>query len=317
MNNNNIEITNQQTEETINTNTLTTNQKKQAIEDNVIQTINTYDNINTKHNTTKSNLTNDSFDKLILTLKDKIHKNKTPYKLTKHNNNTTHSNKNQHTPSLSSLSSVKMKQLISMIVPLEQCSSPQHSLHQQQQSTLTAHYNTYINNSSIQSTRPQYKVTPRTSLIKPKKETLQTQTLNHIIPLISNSFSPKFVTAQDKRYKIYYTSSKRKSHNEHTFHSITTRNTNIDDILTTNNSKRIKHNTIKQFNKDSLLKELESFDNKLFNSNTSNKNVQLNRKKRSETKLITSSDRNNHFYNCFNIKPQEQRIKFNRLKLNI
>ena len=309
--NNNIEITNQQTEETINT-----NPKEQVIEDNVIQTINTYDNIQTKHNTTKSNLTNDSFDKLILTLKDKIHKNKTPYKLTERNNNSSHSNKNQHTPSLSSLNSIKIKQLISMIVPLEQCSSPTHSLHhQQQQSTLTPHYNNYINNSNTQLTKPKYKVTPRTSLIKPKKETLQTKTPNYIIPLISNSFSPKFVTAQDKRYKIYYTSSKRKSHNEHTFHSITTSNTNIDDILTTNNSKRIKHNTIKQYNKDSLLKELESFDNKLFSN--SNKGVPLNRKKRNETKLITSSDSNNHFYNCFNIKPQEQRTKFNRLKLNL
>ena len=316
--NNNIEIPNQQTEETINTNTLNTNQKEQVIEDNVIQTINTYDNIQTKHNTTKSNLTNDSFDKLILTLKDKIHKNKTPYTSTKtNNNNTSHSNKNQHTPSLSSLNSIKIKQLISMIVPLEQCTSPTHSLHQQQHSTLTPHYNNYINNSNTQSTKPKYKITPRTSLIKPKKETIQTKIPNHIIPLISNSFSPKFVTAQDKRYKIYYTSSKRNSHNEYAFHSIATSNTNIDDILTTRNLKRNKHNTIKQYNKDSLLKELESFDNKLFSRNNSNKGVPLNRKKRSETKLITSSDHNNHFYNCFNIKPQEQRTKFNRLKLNI
>ena len=324
--NNNLEITNSQTkeitkpQETHNNNTSNTNLKDQVIEDNIIQTTNTYNNIlnknsNSKHNKTKHNSANDSFEKLILTLKDKIQKNKTPYTLTKHNNT---SFPNKHTSPLPLSNSIKIKQLLSIITPLEQCSSPKLSPHQQQETTqqsiLKPHYNNFKSNNNHQP-KPKHKVTPRTSLIKPKKVTFQNKIPNHIIPLISNSFSPKFVTAQDKRYKIFYTSSRNKSHNEHTFHSTTTSNPNID-TTNTYNSERARHSTIvSHYNKDSLLKELESFDNKLFGVST--KEVSSNRKKRSETQLIISSDYNNNFYKCYNIKPQVQNTKFNRLKLNI
>ena len=268
--NNNLEVPVQQKEEvnqpeeTHHNDISNTEQQDKATDDNLIQKTNTYNNIlnknsNSKQNKAKHNAANDSFEKLILTLKGKIQNNKAPYKLTKHNN-TSIPNKTQHAPSLPLSSSIKIKQLLSIIVPLDQCSSSpklashqEHEATQQPQSIHKPHYNKFISNISNNShqSKTKHRVTPRTSLIKPKRESFRKDIPNQIIPLISNSFCPKFVTAKDKRYKVFHTS-RNPSNNEHTFHCQSKANTDINNYYHSERANNTRH-----YNKDSLSKELE------------------------------------------------------------
>lgn len=277
-------------------------------------------------------LSDESFERKFMTLKEKITQNKKS--LTKLINISNvksiipsprlSSVKQQSlSPPSSSSNTKKINELFSMIAPLENSNSipslPIQGINQHQ------HYNqhTFVQNyapisehhtlSTVKST-----IGPRLITNKNTLDILHKGIANKIEPIISNSFSANFVTAGDGNINNQYGCSKKKG-NEHNKNSISKTSINLD--LGKCFEKRKNKEEI--YKKDYFLNKLDSFGDKLFGQNNGNESMNTARKNKIyKRKILTpatlreSRQSTSDFYDIHKMKnKKEAPMKFNRLKL--
>lgn len=298
-------------------------------------------------------LSDESFERKFLNLKEKIKKHKVTF--VKHINITSNNtNRNEHTTSpisnkrqsmspLPSSSARKIRDLFSMLAPLENSNSmlgpslqvptasqnqTKNTQHQQdilqdtKQSTFIPHYNP-INNNQHKSKGLQVKSTIAPRLFannnKNIKDILQKGKENKIKPTITNSYLSNMLTVGNKDYHQYQ---KPLSCNQR---KINIGKTSINlDLNKCFEKSRNKGNVYK---KEYFLNELDSFGNKLFGDNYKNaeytsrvnkrKNVRKN-KLIIPTGIKDKKQSSSNFYDLQKVKRKnEPTVKFNRLNLVI
>ena len=277
-------------------------------------------------------LSDESFERKFMSLKEKITQNKKSLtKLINISNvksilpspRLSSAKQQSLSPPSSSSNAKKLNELFSIIAPLENSNSipslPIQGINQNKhlnQHTFVQNYAPISEHHTLSTVKST--IGPRLITNKNTLDILHKGIANKIEPIISNSFSANFVTAGDNNINNQYGCSKKKD-NEHNQNSIskTSINLNLGKCLEQRKNKE------KIYKKDYFLNKLDSFGDKLFGQNGGNEHMNSSRKnKLYKRKILTpatlreSRQSTSDFYDIHKMKnKQEAPTKFNRLKL--